>query len=401
MIARTPSLSASSADSCNSKKRQKTIKNRGKPTPRSRVWKFFRLSQNFTMSYGRANRSRVIAFLVASPFDLLDLLSLTTVFAHPKVDGKAAYLTKILSTSSEPTIRDASGFGSLHGVPFSEYGGPIDTLVVIGGNCPQCEISRDLIRWLQKESPRFRRIASVGLGTFLLASTGLLNTRRVTTHWRFAAALASQYPQLQIEKEPIFVKDGNIYSTAGATAGIDMALSFVEEDLGHPTAMSIAREMVLYLRRSASEAQLSPLLCQQGNVGGTALRDLPAWARARLTQVLDVHTLAKTVAMSPRTFARQFELHFRTTPARWIQSLRVEAARTHLETRELPLKAIASITGFRDEQALRRAFWQQLSMTPKEYRQRARSGPLASLADDSQGVRFSGVAGKGYQQASI
>jgi transcriptional regulator GlxA family with amidase domain len=325
------------------------------------------------MGDGRTNRSRVIAFLVASPVDLLDLLSLTTVFAFPKVDGKAAYLAKILSVNSDRTIRDASGFSSIHSVPYSEYTGPIDTLVVIGGKGPQNDMPQDLIRWMRTESRRFRRIASVGLGTFMLASSGLLDGKRVTTHWRTADALHRRYPQLLIEKEPIFVRDGNIYSTAGATASIDMALSFVEEDLGCLTATAIAREMVLYLRRSGSETQLSPLLCQQGNVGGTALRDLPAWVRTRLTQTLDVSTLAKAVAMSPRTFARQFELHFRTTPARWVQSLRVEEARAHLEACELPLKAIASITGFRDEQALRRAFWQQLSMTPKEYRERYRS----------------------------
>ena len=192
----------------------------------------------------------------------------------------------------------------------------------------------------------------------------------MTTHWQHLNKLIEQFPRLLVEKDPIFVKDGKFYTTAGASAGVDMALALIEEDLGHAVAASIARELVLYFRRPGSQAQYSALLAQQADVSGTQMRDLPAWAEARLMKKLDVRTLAKVVAMSPRTFARQFELHFRTTPARWVQSLRVEAARRHLETGHLPLKAIARLAGFRDEQSLRRAFSHQLELTPKKYRER-------------------------------
>ena len=138
-------------------------------------------------------------------------------------------------------------------------------------------------------------------------------------------------------KIPIYIKDGNVYTTAGVTAGIDLALGFVEEDLGYGTvATSIARELVLYMRRPGSEAQYSTILSQQADVSGTPMRDLPAWAMARLNQRLDVHSLAKVVAMTPHTFARQFESHFCTTPARWLQSLGVEAACGHLKRKHRP-----------------------------------------------------------------
>jgi len=173
-----------------------------------------------------------------------------------------------------------------------------------------------------------------------------------------------------VERDPIFIKDGKFYTTAGVSAGIDLALALVEEDLGHSAASTVAREIVLFLRRPGSQAQYSSLLAQQEEVDDKRMRDLPAWARSHLARKLDVNTLAKVAAMSPRTFARQFQAQFGTTPARWVQSLRVEAARQHLETVDMPLKRIARLTGFRDEQALRRAFIQQLELTPKEYRDR-------------------------------
>jgi transcriptional regulator GlxA family with amidase domain len=175
---------------------------------------------------------------------------------------------------------------------------------------------------------------------------------------------------LQVERDPIFIKDGKFYTTAGVSAGIDLALALVEEDLGHEVPASVARELVLFLRRPGSQAQYSILLAQQATMSDTRMRELPAHAESHLTHKLDVNTLAAFVAMSPRTFARQFEGNFGTTPARWVRSLRVEAARQHLESRNLSLKEIARVTGFRDEQALRRAFVQQMKMTPKEYRER-------------------------------
>ncbi|MBV8163790.1 MAG: helix-turn-helix domain-containing protein [Candidatus Eremiobacteraeota bacterium] len=317
-----------------------------------------------------AIHQRVMAFLVGSPGDLINLVAISSVFSYPMIGGRRAYLSKILSYQSDRDVRGRDGLTITNCIPYSEYKGPIDTLIVLSGENEFTAPSEDVIRWIRNRAPHVRRIVSVCVGAFVLAPTGLLDGKRVTTHWHHAAKLAQQYPRLKVDKDRIFIKDGKIYSTAGVTVGIDMALSIVEEDIGHSAVAAIAHTLVLYIRRPGNEPQFSNLLAQQANVSGTPMRDLPAWVKSHLTQKLDVNTLARVVAMSPRTFARQFEVHFRTTPARWVQSLRVEAACVHLSTGQAPLKAISKATGFRDEQALRRAFVQQLVMTPKEYRER-------------------------------
>lgn len=266
------------------------------------------------------NDQRVIAFIVASPFDLLNLIGLTSVFGCAKTAGTPAYVTKILSANSEREIRSADGLAVSNSIPFFEYSGPIDTLVAIGGEEGR-NYFPDVVLWIRANAARARRMACVGNGAFMFASTGLIDGKRVTAHWHHVEKLAKQYPRLQVKKDQIFVKDGNLYSTAGVSAGIDMALALVEEDLGHAAAISIARQLVLYMRRPGNVAQQSSFLTQQANVGGTPMRDLPAWAKMRITQRLDVARLAKAVAMTPRTFARHFQRHFGTTPARWIESL--------------------------------------------------------------------------------
>jgi len=316
------------------------------------------------------DRQRVIAFLVGSPGDLINLVSISSVFSYPTIDGKPAYVSRILSTQSEREVRGRDGLALSNCIPYSEYTGPIDTLAVIGGDSVYAPPSPDVLRWIRESAAHAHRIVSVCTGAWLLAPTGLLDGKRVTTHWHHAARLAQQYPHLRVDKDKIYIKDGKVYSTAGVTAGIDMALSLVEEDMGHAAAIAIAHTLLLYIRRPGNEAQYSTLLAQQADVSGTPLRDLPAWVKSRLARKLDVHTLAKAVAMTPRTFARQFELHFRTTPARWVQSLRIEAVCAYLSAERLPLKMIARLTGFRDEHSLHRAFVQKMEMTPKAYRER-------------------------------
>jgi transcriptional regulator GlxA family with amidase domain len=315
-------------------------------------------------------RTKVVAFLVGSPADLINLIAISTVFSYPRVDGKSVYATKILSSQRTKVVQGSGGITLADCIPYSEYTGPIDTLVVVGGISAFDEVSPDLIQWVRKRASQTRPLVSVCTGAFVLAPTGLLDGKRVTTHWHHAAKLAQLFPKLKVDKDKIFHKDGKVYSTAGVTAGIDLALSIIGEDLGHQQVAAIAHTMVLYVRRAGHESQYSTLLAQQADVCGTRLRDLPAWAQSRLTQKLDVNTMANAVAMTPRTFARQFELHFNTTPARWVQKIRVEAACVYLTTDSLPVKAIATLTGFRDELSLRRAFSQQLMTTPKDYRRR-------------------------------
>src|SRR5580692_8971773 len=315
-------------------------------------------------------RSPIIAFLVASPFELLDLTGPASVFAYATVRDRPYYSFRILSTTSGETVKSMGGIFIADTCTFSDYAGPIDTLIVVGGLGSVEHQASDVLEWLRKRAPRIRRITSVCTGAFLLAASGLLDGRRVATHWRYCDLFASRFKSLKVERDPIFMKDGKFYTTAGVSAGIDLALALVEEDLGHAVAAAVARDLVLFLRRPGNQAQYSQLLAQQEDIDANGMRDLPVWTRSNLARKLDVSTLAKVVSMSPRTFARRFQSQFGTTPARWVQSLRVESVRQHLESVNMPLKRIARIAGFRDEQALRRAFIQQMSVTPKEYRER-------------------------------
>jgi transcriptional regulator GlxA family with amidase domain len=315
-------------------------------------------------------RPRVIAFLIAPRFELLNLIGPLSVFSHPRNDGKPYYSVKLLSTQLPPDVNSTAGISLSPVTYYANHSGPIDTLIAVGGEGAVDEASPEVLQWLRKRAAHVNRLASVCTGAFLLAAAGLLDGKRVTTHWLHVDEFIARHKHLRVDREPIYIRDGKVYTTAGTSAGIDLALALIEEDLGNAVAARVAREMVLYLRRPGNQAQYSTLLAQQADVSGTPMRDLPYWAASRLSGRLDVNDLAKAVDMTPRTFARQFELHFRSTPARWVQSLRVEAARQHLESNELSLRNIARLTGFRDEQALRRAFVQQLSITARDYRER-------------------------------
>lgn len=305
----------------------------------------------------------------------MDLTGPADVFSVPAAIGKGKYSLQMLSTTSGSSVQSTGGITIGNACKFSQYTGAIDTLIIIGGEGSLEHQSPELLQWLRRRSSHIRRIASVCTGAFILAASGLLDGRRVTTHWRYIDLLIERYKNLKVERDPIFIKDGKFYTTAGVSAGVDLALAFVEEDLGHEVAANVARELVLFLRRPGSQAQYSTLLAQQATLSDVRMRGLPAHVESHLTRKLGVSELAAFAAMSPRTFARQFEANFNTTPARWVRSLRVEAARQHLESRNLSLKEIARVTGFRGEQALRRAFEDQLKMNPKEYRERF--GPRA------------------------
>jgi transcriptional regulator GlxA family with amidase domain len=312
----------------------------------------------------------VIAFLVPSPFEILDLTGPVSVFERATSNGERHYSIQILSTQSGGTVATAGGMTVSNACKYSDYAGSIDTLIAIGGDGAVVQQSPELSKWLRQRAPRIRRIASICTGAFILAGAGLLDGHRVATHWLWCDLLQSRYKDLTVERDPIFIKEGKVYTTAGVTAGIDLSLALVEEDLGHTVAAEIARILVLFLRRPGGQSQYSTLLAQQENLEDARMRDLPAWVKAHLNRKLDVQDLAKAAAMSPRTFIRQFKAQFDTTPARWVQSLRVEAAMQHLEDRNMSLSKVARNTGFRDEQALRRALLQQIGLTPKQYRER-------------------------------
>jgi transcriptional regulator GlxA family with amidase domain len=310
---------------------------------------------------------RNIGLLVLSPFEQLNLVGPSSVFAFARKDDSPAYETHLLGTTKASWLRSSSGLTIGPMTPYEKFDGPIDTILVIGGEGAMAPLDPELSTWLRARSKRTRRIGSICTGAFLLASAGLLDKRRAVTHWRYCDELAEKYPRVQVEKDPIFVKDGKIYTTAGVSAGIDLALALVEEDLGYEAVIAVSRELMLFPRRSGGQAQFSYGLNEHKDVSNEALLNLRSWVPANLTGDLSVPTLAKRSSMSERTFVRRFGEEFHTTPATWIQSLRVEAVRRHLEDGNLSLQEIASLTGFRDIGSLRRTFRSQLFTTPAEY----------------------------------
>jgi transcriptional regulator GlxA family with amidase domain len=277
------------------------------------------------------------------------------------------------STSSGLTLTPDSGLDDCRG--------PIDTLVVLGGLGVR-DAARDerLVAWLRLAAPRSRRVCSVCTGAFLLARAGLLDGRRATTHWAACDALSRNYPTLDVEPDPIFVRDGNVYTSAGVTAGIDLALALVEEDLGRQAALDVARALVLFIRRPGGQAQFSIGLAGQ-SAERPGIRELQLWMADNLQADLSVAALAERAFMSPRNFARVFSREVGTTPAAFVESLRVERARALLESTELQLDAIARQCGFGTVETLRRSFGRRVHVSPSDYRARfAGANVIAILA---------------------
>jgi transcriptional regulator GlxA family with amidase domain len=226
---------------------------------------------------------------------------------------------------------------------------------------------RRLLRWLARAATRTRRIGSVCTGAFVLAAAGLLNGRRATTHWYWCDRLASEFPAVTVDPAPIFIKDGPVYTSAGVTAGIDLALALVEADLGGAVALQIAKELVLYLRRPGGQSQFSMMLPERG-AAEDRFDALRTWIVAHLARPLRVEELAEQVRMSPRHFARVFRAETGRTPARYVEGLRVEAACRRLEAAGGGLKEIAAAAGFGGPDSMRRSFVRTLRTTPDQYR---------------------------------
>jgi transcriptional regulator GlxA family with amidase domain len=224
---------------------------------------------------------------------------------------------------------------------------------------------------LRSAADRSRRVAGVCTGAFLLAAAGLLERRRATTHWASCALLAERHPETEVDPDPIFVRDGNVYTSAGVTAGMDLALALVEEDLGRETALTTARWLVLFVKRPGGQAQFSAQLAAQ-TADRAPLRELQAWIPDHLDRDLSVPALARRAQMSDRNFARAFRRETGMTPAAYVEAARVESARIALESGDLPVESIARQTGFGTVETLRRAFRRRVGVSPHDYRSRFR-----------------------------
>jgi transcriptional regulator GlxA family with amidase domain len=255
---------------------------------------------------------------------------------------------------------------------------PVDTLVVAGGAGARAAAKDPAtVRAVAAVAARARRVTSVCTGAFVLAAAGLLDGRRCTTHWAHCDRLAAEFPAARVESAPIFVRDGPIWTSAGVTAGIDLALALVEEDLGREVALLVARHLVVFVRRAGGQSQFSAQLAAQ-TAARAPIRDLQAWILDHPDAPLDVPSLARRAAMSVRHFCRVFRAEVGVSPAAWVERVRVETARRLLETAAAPVEDVASAAGFGTPEAMRRAFGRLVGLSPREYRARFGAGSAAT-----------------------
>jgi transcriptional regulator GlxA family with amidase domain len=324
-----------------------------------------------------ANHPKTIVFLAAPNTQILDVagpfqvfVRAAELFVHDYPSQKRPYNVVLASSTDRKAVTTNCGLVLTGTQTFRSLRGPIDTLLVAGGTGLE-NAARDeqLLAWLRTTAQRVRRIGSICTGAFLLASAGLLDGKRATTHWKWAAELAKRSRRTIVDPDPIFIRDGNTYTTAGITAGMDLALALVEEDLGSPLALKVARELVLYLRRAGGQSQFSTALSLQASDRGQ-IEEIRSWALDHLGQDLPVDKLAARAGMSPRNFARVFQKDTGTTPARFVERVRVEAARRRLEESRDKLEKIATDCGFGSITTLRRSFLRVLHVPPADYRTR-------------------------------
>jgi transcriptional regulator GlxA family with amidase domain len=328
---------------------------------------------------GLARRAPLRIALVAFPdVQVLDVTGPLEVFggtarglveerrhAHP------FYEVEVLAARPGPVA--TSGGVVLHATrSFASISGGIDTLLVAGGIGSRTALSdAALLAWLRRMAPRVRRLGSVCTGALVLAEAGLLDGRRATTHWRSCALLAERYPRVRVEPDAIFVRDGSVWTSAGVTAGMDLALALVEEDLGREVALAAARSLVLFLKRPGGQSQFSAQLAAQ-EAEREPVRRLQSFIVEHPDADLSVAALARRAAMSPRNFARVFRHETGTTPARFVTRVRVEAARRRIEDSREGMEEIATACGFASAEVMRRAFLRTVRVSPANYRSRFR-----------------------------
>jgi transcriptional regulator GlxA family with amidase domain len=251
-----------------------------------------------------------------------------------------------------------------------ELRGEIDTIIVQAMDISAAALAeRPMLRWLARVAPRVRRVASVCSATYVLAEAGLLDGRRATTHWAFCDDFARRYPQVSVDPEPIFIQDGNVVTSAGATAGLDMTLAFVEQDFGREVALRVAQYLVFFLKRPGNQAQFSVQMASQ-LAERDAIRDVQAYVHEHIGEDLSVMALARRAAMSPRNFARVFSEQVGMTPGRFVEDARMEVARERLEQSRLTVEEIAGACGYKSAETMRQAFIRALGVSPSEYRRR-------------------------------
>lgn len=309
--------------------------------------------------------SRAIALVIHPGFQLLDAAGPTTAFEIAERLCPGSYDLVLLAPDGGE-IESSSGF-RLSAKPLDEK--RFDSIIVSGGEIIRSITAAEkIVAWLRRANAR--RIASVCTGAFLLAEAGLLDGRRATTHWASADDFSRRYPRVELDADRIFIRDGDIWTSAGVSAGVDLALALIEDDLGSEVGRRTAQQLVVHQRRPGGQSQFSALVELGGRTGRFV--QLIDWVRAHLAEPLTVERLADRAAMSPRNFARAFLAETGTTPAKAVERLRLETARTAVETSHAPLERIAEAAGFGDPGRMRRAFVRSLGQPPQALRRSAR-----------------------------
>jgi transcriptional regulator GlxA family with amidase domain len=326
-----------------------------------------------------ANRTRVVVFVAYDGCQSLDITGPWEVFCkanqffeqHRPRRGGAAYRL-VLASASGGQVLTNSGLAMADTRALHALRGSIHTVLVVGGDEQALEqpLQRQaLVPWLKHKATRVRRMGSVCTGAFALAAAGLLNGRRATTHWMACERMASSYPRVLVQPDAIYVEDPPFYTSAGITAGIDLALAMVEADLGRPTALAVARDLVLFLRRAGGQSQFSTSLRAQ-HQATHRFQDLLAWMAAHPRADLSLLALADRASMSARNFSRVFKHETGLTPAKFVEALRVEAAKTLIEQTRWRFERIAQSSGFGSVDSLQRCMQRHAKVTPEQYRER-------------------------------
>jgi transcriptional regulator GlxA family with amidase domain len=316
-----------------------------------------------------ARRIEILAF---PRVQLLDVAGPLQVFATVNdiaaSRGEAAPYALAVVAAQAPSLETSAGLG-LVVEPLPKAAQAVDTLIVAGGwGVDAAAEDNALVAWLRARAKRPRRVASVCSGALLLAAAGVLSGRRATTHWGRCAQLARRYPDINVENEPIFVRDGHVWTSAGVTAGVDLALALVEEDLGREIALAVARQLVVFLKRPGGQAQFSAALSLQGGDG--SFDAFNAWIARNLKADLSIPLLAERARMSERTFVRRYREATGLTPAKAVERLRVEAAQRQLCDSRASIKRIATRCGFGSQESMRRSFARIARVTPSDFRER-------------------------------
>ncbi|MCC8188118.1 MAG: GlxA family transcriptional regulator [Bacteroides sp.] len=325
-------------------------------------------------------QTRHIVLLVPHYSTLLDICGPFDVFqkaieyrneASPLPDF--TYQIHVVSTRRSKRIEMLGGISILGEGSYKEIDYPIDTLIIGGlSNHPEYKPGKEVLAWIKEQSGKVRRICSVCAGAFILAEAGVLSGKKAATHWMRCDKLAREYPDTEVDREAIFVKDGNVYTSAGITTGVDLALALIEEDLGKTFALKIARIMVLFLKRPGNQTQYSTVL-QAQEVDYQPINQVIEWIYNHLHEDITVERLAEYSLMSPRNFARVFVRELNITPMKYVEKLRVETACRYLTETHLTVDEIAHLCGFKNSVTMNRIFLHTFQTTPSQYRRGFRS----------------------------